>query len=471
MKYKGFNIFLLLCFSALVLPAQNIDKVELIATFDKQFEYLDSLLNHQFTDFCSPLQEFEANTLSERINNIELHKRNTAIGSDNKEYSDWYVAFEDAVNRKTRAEISAIKNKTGLQWSNSYYNRTVPYRLYQFIDDDGDFSMVKVRYQTDLSWNLMDCGLLWGKSKIAASKISAEQTLTDAKINIQNNYIEELTAENVQRYQQTIALLRFLRLQNLSLLEQTETVLLENQQSSTDRLLGIMDELFLMEQTQATDMGSLQFLSGLAYQVIDTVALHTDLFLETVKSHNYELVKLDLSRDQIGTQIKQTSFWNNVTLSPFIRLGIYGMIGNERQGAIDMGVNLRIPLSFEQSKSRKALVADQQILASKRDLSYLFFQEEVCRLAQELSQINKKMIFEYRRIQEMRKLLLDRSEAFKALSGEYSRPGRIREYNRYITCLEAIVQLKYQRNVILIGLQRYLSGERIDSFIDYIQLS
>lgn len=40
----------------------------------------------------------------------------------------------------------------------------------------------------------MDCGLLWGKSKIAASKISAEQTLTDAKINIQNNYIEELTA-------------------------------------------------------------------------------------------------------------------------------------------------------------------------------------------------------------------------------------------------------------------------------------
>ena len=78
-----------------------------------------------------------------------------------------------------------------------------------------------------------------------------------------------------------------------------------------------------------------------------------------------------------------------------------------------MGVNLRIPLSFEQSKSRKALVADQQILASKRDLSYLFFQEEVCRLAQELSQINKKMIFEYRRIQEMRKLLLDRSEAFK----------------------------------------------------------
>lgn len=45
MKYKGFNIFLLLCFSALVLPAQNTDKVELIATFDKQFEYLDSLVS------------------------------------------------------------------------------------------------------------------------------------------------------------------------------------------------------------------------------------------------------------------------------------------------------------------------------------------------------------------------------------------------------------------------------------------
>lgn len=66
-------------------------------------------------------------------------------------------------------------------------------------------------------------------------------------------------------------------------------------------------------------------------------------------------------------------------------------------------------------------------------------------------------------------LLLGRSEAFKTLYGEYSRPDRIREYNRYIVCLESIVQLKYQRNVILIGLQRYLSSEKIDLYIDYIK--
>lgn len=405
------------------------------------------------------------------LNNVNYIKETVAARSGNGDYSDWYASLENAVNRKTRAEILAIKNQTGLHWANSYYNRTVPYRLYQFIDDDGDFSMVKVRYQTDLSWNLMDCGLLWGRSKIAASKISAEQTLTDAKISIQNNYIEELSAENVQRYQQTITLLRFLRLQNLSLLEQTESFLLQNQQSSSDRLLEIMGELFSIEQVQTSNLYPSQSLTGLAYQVIDTIALNTELFLETVKAHNYELVKLDLDRNQIGTQIKQTSFWNKITLSPFIRFGLYGLIGNERQGAIDMGINLRIPVSFEQSKVRKALVADQQILAIKRDLSYHFFQEEVYHLVQELGQLNKKMVYEYQRIQRMCQLLLGRSEALKNLYGEYSRPDHIREYNGYIACLENIVQLKYQRNIVLISLQRYLSGEKIDSFLVYKQLS
>lgn len=145
------------------------------------------------------------------------------------------------------------------------------------------------------------------------------------------------------------------------------------------------------------------------------------------------------------------------------------MVGNQRQGSIDMGVNLRIPLSFEQRKIRKALAAEQQILTTKRDLSYHVFQEEVSSLIQELSQINKRMIYEYHCIQRMRDLLLGRSEAFKTLYGEYSRPDRIREYNRYIVCLESIVQLKYQRNVILIGLQRYLSSEKIDLYIDYIK--
>lgn len=450
MKCKRFVWGILLWISILASYAQKVDKAGLLSVYDKQFEFLDSLLKQQFADPCVPLQDFT---------------------TDFNSLSECYAAFEGAVNRKTRANILVIRNQTGLQWSNNYYNRIVPYRLYQLIDDDGDFSMVKVRFQTDLNWDLINCGLLWGKSKIAAHKLDAEMTLADAKINMQNSYIERLTTENVQRYQQALALLRSLRLQNLLLLEQTEAVLFENQQSGTDKLLEIMGEFFSIGQLQSVDSNSFQSLSGLAYQVIDTVALNTNLFLEAIRSKNYELVKLDLGFKRIGTQIKQTSFWNSVTLAPFIRFGIYGMIDNRRQGSIDMGVNFRMPLSFEQSKSRKALVADQQILIAKRDLSYHFFQEEVSRLVQELSQLNKKMVYEHQRIQEMRKLLLSRSEAFRNLYGEYSRPDRIREYNRYIACLETIVQLKYQRNVILIDLQRYLHDEKISSFINYIQSS
>lgn len=468
MRYKIFmGVFLWI--SALILHAQKVDKAKLLAIYDRQFEFLDSLLKQPFIDPCVALRDFEANSpLHSRGDDITPGGRETFF-PENQGDLDWYALFEEAVNQKMHANILAVKNQTGLQWSSSYYNRTVPYKLYQFIDEDGDFSMVKDRFQTDLSWDLMHCGLLWGKSRIAAHKIEAALTLVDARMNIQNSYVERLSAENVQRYQKALAFLRALRLQNLSLLEQTETVLLENHQSSTDQLLKVTDELFMIEQIQTTDNRLFQSLSGLAYQAIDTVALHTDLFLEAVKSQNNELRKLDLGYNRINAQMEQTSFWSSISLSPFIRFGFYNMVGNQRQGSIDMGVNLRIPLSFEQRKIRKALAAEQQILTIKRDLSYHVFQEEVSSLIQELSQINKRMIYEYHCIQRMRDLLLGRSEAFKTLYGEYSRPDRIREYNRYIVCLESIVQLKYQRNAILIGLQRYLSHERIDSYIDYIK--
>lgn len=61
MKYLKNSIFLLLWFSALALPAQNVDKVGLLSLYDRQFEYLDSLLKHQFVDYCVPLKEFNVN--------------------------------------------------------------------------------------------------------------------------------------------------------------------------------------------------------------------------------------------------------------------------------------------------------------------------------------------------------------------------------------------------------------------------
>ena len=52
----------LLWISALILHAQKVDKAKLLAIYDRQFEFLDSLLKQQFVDPCVALRDFKANS-------------------------------------------------------------------------------------------------------------------------------------------------------------------------------------------------------------------------------------------------------------------------------------------------------------------------------------------------------------------------------------------------------------------------
>lgn len=385
--------------------------------------------------------------------------------------SNWYSELETIVRLRTQASISSVKNQFGLQWSSIYYNRIVPYQLYLLLDDDGDFSRVKNRYQTELSWNILNCGFIIGKNRISEYKVDGKLILTDAKINMQTDYIDKLIVENNLRYQQVVDYLSWLKVNNLSLLQRTEVCLLENAQSSSNKLLDIMTELFKNEQNISTNVSSINTVRGLAYYSIDTVAVHVDALLNEIKVHNYNLVKLDLSSELLSYKMKQISFWSSVNLSPFLRFGVYDMVGGERQGAIDMGVSLRVPLSFEQSKLKRVLKDDQKILAYKRNFTYKQFEEEILRNIHDLSIINKTMIIKFEQLKKMRKLLLNRSNAYQRVSGEYSRPDRIREYNAYISCFEEVVSLEYKRDSIIIRLQGYLSDSTINSFIEYLQIS
>lgn len=100
----------LLWISALILHAQKVDKAKLLAIYDRQFEFLDSLLKQQFVDPCVALRDFKANSpLHSRGDDITPSKGCETFFLENQGYLDWYALFEEAVNQKMRANILAVK--------------------------------------------------------------------------------------------------------------------------------------------------------------------------------------------------------------------------------------------------------------------------------------------------------------------------------------------------------------------------
>lgn len=100
----------LLWISALILHAQKVDKAKLLAIYDRQFEFLDSLLKQQFVDPCVALRDFKANSpLHSRGDDITPSKGCETFFIENQGYLDWYALFEEAVNQKMRANILAVK--------------------------------------------------------------------------------------------------------------------------------------------------------------------------------------------------------------------------------------------------------------------------------------------------------------------------------------------------------------------------
>lgn len=92
------------------ITCTKVDKAKLLAIYDRQFEFLDSLLKQQFVDPCVALRDFKANSpLHSRGDDITPSKGCETFFLENQGYLDWYALFEEAVNQKMRANILAVK--------------------------------------------------------------------------------------------------------------------------------------------------------------------------------------------------------------------------------------------------------------------------------------------------------------------------------------------------------------------------
>ena len=190
-----------------------------------------------------------------------------------------------------------------------------------------------------------------------------------------------------------------------------------------------------------------------------------------VVSGNYRLVKLDLDRELLGIKVKQASFLASLSISPYLKYSAYHIVGGQNQSTVDMGLTLRIPLSLEAFKSRKVLKLEQKVCEANRALSAQVLKDEILQYVRDMHGWNGRLCREYGRLSRIRCLLETRAEAYSRMDGIYSRPARIKEYTLYLACLEEILRLKYERNLVLIRLQGYLPDVGIGSLVEFLPVN
>ena len=86
------------------------------------------------------------------------------------------------------------------------------------LDEEGNFSRFNHRFQSEISWNILNSSLVQAKQKVAACRIGLEQARVEHKSDRLSEYIDWLTARNEQTYRRAVECIYALRLKHLYLL-------------------------------------------------------------------------------------------------------------------------------------------------------------------------------------------------------------------------------------------------------------
>ncbi len=423
----------------------------ILARFDKRFTVLDTLI----------------------FSNREKQDNNRDIFLDaTRKYGDTLLAdslYGEAMRQSLKAEEKLIRSATGLQLTGQTY-----YRLDKdlgFIDDDDAVSRYNAKFQAELRWNFFNSGLFKPKGKIKEAEIKADiDRLAYAKETRGTEYARQREFYRSRHDSAMCAILTH-RVHNLRLLTDAYMFLLQSQNISSDDIM-----LTLSEKAEAE-----RKLMGLSVAGIEsaslsspdamTVTLDTASFLRYVEQNQADFKIARRRMDLAEQRARNTSYWNDVDASPFIRYSYYTRDYLPNSSNLDAGIYFKIPINNTASRQRDALRAQSRAIGAEQYLRMRQISDEVGYVATEVDRLNRSIQGEYQRSIELRRYLEMRSQAYGNRHGEYNRLARMKEYNAYLLCLERLLEFQYSRDQQIASLAKFLTGESVGDFCTIHNLS
>ncbi len=425
--------------------AQKQEKDKLLRDFEKQFIVMNYLI---FKD--------NNNSKNSTRNQYFIHKDSLALKSDS--------LLNKTLDQKEKAEISAINSTSGLQLlTNASYRFDNGITINQ---DEEDFvSQYKIKFQAELSWNLFQSALFRNKIKKQIVHLNREVDYINSKNISLQNFILNRRKEVGAMYDSLLVGVLHHHIANLDLLEKAELVLLANEQSSSDKLLKVIEEKTEAERLLSLiykDYKPAESLTIIPYNKIeiDSVSL-----LNAIKNENNELKLFQLRKEILNNEIKKTDYWEDVSVSPYVRYSGYHKDNARLSSVIDAGVSIKLPLSAESYKKRNIIKAERQLLEINLGQTENLTQETAVKILRDIEKLDNALYSEYERLKALHNLLAIRKKAYDNRKGEYDRPARIREYNIYLLSLEKIYTFKRQQELLLLDMQVLLSNIPMSNFI------
>lgn len=260
------------------------------------------------------------------------------------------------------------------------------------------------------------------------------------------------------------------RVKNLGMLADAYMFLLDVQNISSDEMM-----LTLSERAEAERKLAGLSVSGLAPGNLSDpdafiVEIDTTRFLNYVQANQADFKIARRRMDLAEQRAKNTSYWNDVDASPFIRYSYYTREYMPNSSNVDAGIYFKIPINNTASKQRNAYRAHSAAIGAEQYLRMRQIADEVSYVATEVDRLNNSIRGEYQRSLQLKQYLKMRGEAYSNRKGEYNRLARMKEYNAYLLCLERLLEFQYSRDQQIAGLAKFLTGESVSEFCHITQL-
>lgn len=423
--------------------AQQDGSQRLFDTFEQRFVALDSLIF------------------------VSADVDSTVVDSQSVYFQHWWIAqdttrvADSLITDFVDAEVRAMKHETGLALTGQTY-----YRLDEglALDEDDAVSRYKAKVQVELRWNFLNSSLIHRQGRKQAIELQGDME----RIEMDKANLARLLAENQEYYQQKYdSLLSGIlqhRLMNLTLMNDAQMYLLEHGNISSDEMLDIINDKAEAERALMAMSKNYPQADDLSHPSGLVVEIDSTRLMDYVRQHHADLHLLQLQSELLAQQMENHSYWTKLNLSPFVRYSYYFRTDLANSTNVDFGVNFNIPITGEASKKRAAMNAKRMIIDHEKEEATKKIEENIRAILLDIERLNRISTAELHRMQDLKRYLQIRSNAYLNRKGGYNIILRTKEYNTYLLCWEKFLSYQYQRDCLLMTLQTYLTNISIFDF-------
>lgn len=372
-----------------------------------------------------------------------------------------HTAVDSVVDNKVNAQISAMKNVTGLTVNGQIYGRLDD----GFgLDEEDALSRYKGKIQAELRWNFLNSSLINRKGKANEIRLRGDIERIEYKKEDIGRLVAMQREQFRMHYDSLLCGVIIHRIENLSLLSQAQAYLLSSGGISSDDLLAVLNEKAEAERMLATIIKRTSATDDLSNPGGIIVNVDSARLMTFVRDFSTQTSTISLREQLLQQQIDNTTYWNTLNLSPFIRYSYYMRPTVPNSSNIDAGVSFIIPLSGEVKKKRIAMRAELGTLALEKDRLIEQINDNIRLALINIERMNNSIAGEVARLAELKSYLTLRRNAYDNRIGDYNYLSRMKEYNTYLLCCERLLSFAYQRDCILASLQNYLPDISILEF-------